>query len=358
MAGQPPSGEDSAPALKTSALHTAPDRRERFAGLRPKVWLEPAFIRTWVIAEPALIVELLRSPHADILDIEGMLGPVERAYRIEFPNLRFAARHLPLFLAGDIHAARRRIFSKYLAGRLTALEAALPELIARQLGPLRGTGRTELVSDVTGPLVREINSILVQCPVPKEINSLDLLDLFALNKSLARFKGLEARTGQAIAFLSRAGEDEELLGCRFTALVMGFETLLTMLTEGITAAFRDHRREADAPVTLPADPIETGVPLSYRRASADFELAGHAFKAGDLFRLQLQTLGYSTRAAERTRIFGAGEHSCVGKQVSLRIWTQLKQSFDALAVRGHVRSCEIMPSHYLLRHGSVHIEVF
>lgn len=344
--------------MRTSALHTAPDRRARFAALTPKVWLETSPFRTWVIGEPALIVEVLRSPHAGILHIEAMLDAVERAYRISFPNVRFAARHLPLFLAGGAHAARRRIFSKYLAGRLVELEKRLPELVARHVDPLRNAGQVDVVSAITGPLVRDLTSVLAGRTVPQEINSLALLDLFALNKSLARFKDLELRTARAIAFLAGEEEDEELLGCRFTALVMGFETLLAMLTEGIVTAFRDRSTAVTGHVELPETPIETGVPVSYRQAAVDFELGEYAFRTGDLLRLQLQTLGYSGRAPESERIFGAGEHACVGKMVSLRIWTHFKQSFDALGIRGCVRTCETAPSHYLLRHNSVLIEVF
>ena len=40
--------------MKTSQLHLAPDRRERFAALASKAWLETALLRTWVIAEPVV----------------------------------------------------------------------------------------------------------------------------------------------------------------------------------------------------------------------------------------------------------------------------------------------------------------
>ena len=344
--------------MKTSELHIAPDRLERFAGIEPKVWLEASFLRTWVIAEPGLIVKLLRSRHATILNVDDMIGAIERAYGVEFPNVRFAARYLPLFLEGEVHAEQRRSSSRYLAGRMADLEDHLPGLVERHLRPLRERGRVELISEVTGPLVRDITSIFVERPVTEEIGSLNLLDLFALNKSLRRFMDLDRRTGKAIEFLAAGDQDEQLLGSRFSALSMGFETLLTMLTEGLHLAFRSNPGDAVDHIVLPSFPVETGVPISYRRALTDFEMAGHAFKAGDLFRLQLQTLGYSAREEDRKWIFGAGAHSCVGKQISLRIWAQLKQAFDALHVRGRVNSYDLAPSHYLIRHNSVDIEVF
>lgn len=344
--------------MKTSQLHIAPDRQDHFAGLSPKVWLESSFLRTWVIAEPALITKLLRSRNAVILSVDEMINSIERAYGVEFPNVRFAARHLPLFLEGDIHAERRGSFSRYLAGRLAELEKHLPELVERHLQPLRKKGPVELVSRITGPLVRDINSIFVQRPLTEEIGSLDLLDLFALNKSLRRFKDLDLRVGKALEFVAAGDECEALLGCRFSALTMGFETLMSMLTEGLHVAFRDQPADTGGHVVLPVFPIETGVPISYRRAESDFEMAGYAFKAGDLLRLQLQTLGYSAHTEDNKWIFGAGTHSCVGKQASLRIWKDLKHAFDSMNVRGRISSSELAPSHYLVRHKFVHVEVF
>jgi hypothetical protein len=139
---------------------------------------------------------------------------------------------------------------------------------------------------------------------------------------------------------------------------MGFETLMTMLSEGLCSAFREEPGASGGDATLPAYPIETGVPISYRRAVANFEMSGHEFKEGDLFRLQLQTLGYVPRDEDREWIFGAGTHSCVGKQASLRIWAELKRAFDAIRARGRISSYELAPSHFLVRNKRVQIEVF
>ncbi len=340
--------------MRTSEFHLAANRRQHFAALEPKVWLETSLLRTWVIADPQVIAKVLRSRHAVILSVEEFIDSIERAYDVTFPCVRFAARHLPLFLEGDIHAERRRSFSRYLASRMAELERHLPDLVAGRLEPFRRKGVVDLVSEVTGPLVRDINSIFVERQVTEEIGALNLLDLFALNKSVRRFKDLEERVGRAIAFLAAEGEDEDLLGSRFSALTMGFETLMTMLTEDLHTAFHDHAGDR---VRLPDYPIETGVPLSYRRAGSDFEMGGYAFKAGDLLRLQMQTTGYSGRRADRETMFGAGTHSCVGKQASLRIWNALKQAFDAMEVRGRVKASELVPSHYMVRHSFVHVEV-
>jgi hypothetical protein len=241
---------------------------------------------------------------------------------------------------------------------LMDLEGRLPALAERHLRPLGGKGGIEIVSEITVPLVRDITAVLVGRPLSAATDSLDLLDLFALNKSLARFKDLERRVGQAMEFLEAGKDGDELLGNRFTALVMGLETLKALLTEGLRTAFAQESGVNGGLAILPARPIETGVPISYRRVGSDFVMAGHHLARGDLLRLQLQTLGYISRHADREWIFGAGAHSCVGKQASLRIWQEVKSVFDAMMVRGRVISYTLAPSHYLVRHSAVHVEVF
>ena len=343
--------------MKSTELHLAPDRRHRYARLEPKIWLESSLLRTWVVAEPSVIVHLLRDPRTVILSVAEMMDAIEHAHGIAFPNVRYAANHLPLFLEGNGHAEQRRRFSRYLAGRVPDLERVLPDLMERHLGAFKNRGTVDLLSDVMEPLVHDINELLVGQDLPAEIGALYLLDLFALNKSVSRFKDLDTRTARALQCLRTRDSDETSVADRFTALVMGFETLMTMLVEGLVSAFSAASEDTGDRATLPAHPVETGVPISYRRVNADIELSGLEFKAGDLLRLQLQTLGYVPRAVDRTWIFGAGVHSCVGKQVSLRIWSELRRAFDAMLLKGRLRSYELVPSHYLVRHKSVVVEV-
>jgi hypothetical protein len=98
--------------------------------------------------------------------------------------------------------------------------------------------------------------------------------------------------------------------------------------------------------------------VSHRRAKSDFSIGEHSFARGDLIRLQMQSLSYSDRAENHKFIFGAGAHSCLGKQVSLRIFEAVKREFDGLAISGRIVDHQITPSHYIIYHKSVHIEVF
>jgi cytochrome P450 len=129
-----------------------------------------------------------------------------------------------------------------------------------------------------------------------------------------------------------------------------------MLTESIATALRDGAMTASG-VKLPEFPVETGVPVTFRRAKADFDMDGHAIAAGDLIRLQLQSFGYSAALEDHKFIFGAGMHSCVGKQLSLRIWDHFKREFDALGLKARIARYELFPSHFIILHKLVELEV-
>ena len=92
-------------------------------------------------------------------------------------------------------------------------------------------------------------------------------------------------------------------------------------------------------------------------AAEDFSVGPHSFRAGDLIRLQLQPFGYAKDAAVQTLMFGAGMHSCVGKQISLRVWAQLRAQFNALSVMARHIHTEHERSHFIALYKSVKIEV-
>ena len=71
----------------------------------------------------------------------------------------------------------------------------------------------------------------------------------------------------------------------------------------------------------------------------------------------MQTLGYSEQPALKAAIFGAGIHSCVGKQLSLKIWSHLKDSFNGLGLRAEITEYELVPSHFFAHYRSVKIKV-
>jgi hypothetical protein len=343
------------PALmKFYELHSAEDRHAVLARLSPRVWRENELLPMWLVADPALIVQILRSPLTAPSELNDVLKAVEAKHGVQFPNVDYACRVLPLLLRDDVHAELRRPFATFLAGRLAELDAQLPDFVKSCLAPLDRKGRLDIVAEAINPLVQRIFSILLRSRMPAEILTLHVSDVLSFKTIVSHLRNLDTRIAKALACLRTTTRDEEEVGWKFICLVFGIDTLATMLTESVVVALR----AGDGVAKLPEFPIETGVPVAHRRVMSDLTIGGHAFAKGDLIRLQMQVLGYSSTAENHKFIFGAGAHSCVGKQLSLRVWEAFKREFDGLDISGRVVDYQTIPSHYTIFHKSVQIEVF
>lgn len=342
--------------MKSYQLHSVDNRRALFAQLSPPNWLENDLLRAWVVTDPAAILRVFRSPLAVVSSLTEVLKAIRENYGTELPNVAYACGVLPLLVADEAHPAARKGFATFLAARLAELEGELSELSKACLSPLSCPGRVDIVSEVVDPFIHRVFSVFLQCDLPPEFLAMHVGDILSFNTNLARLRSLEARIAGTLEFLRATTPNEADIAWKFTCLVFGLDSLAMMLTESIVTAVRDASDDR-AGVRLPQFPIETGVPVTFRRAKSDFDMDGCAFKAGDLIRLQLQAFGYSEQAEHRNFIFGAGMHSCVGKQLSLRIWDSFKREFDRLDLKARIADYQLMPSHFIILHKLVEVDV-
>ena len=341
--------------MKSYALHTAQNRQALFADLPKKVWLETDLLRVWVVADPQICLEALRSPALAVPDTIAILEQFEARLGCTFEHVRTANSNVLVLLRGSAHAELRNALARFLADALRRLERKLPEMMSAALQPLRTTGLVDLYRQVTHPLIAAIISEMIGLEVTPDIQDLMLGDILTANKSPVRLHQLNADYGKALDFLSQSSQDTVEIACKLNCLTFGFDSLTMALMENMIAACRD--RAAGQPAELPQYPVETGVSVTFRRALRDCRFGSHQFAAGDLVRLQLQPLGYSGQRELKEAIFGAGPHSCVGRQISLRVWSHLAQAFNALGLRAEIETYDLIPSHFIARYHSVKIKV-
>ena len=343
--------------MKSYQLHSAPDRHSIFAELAPTVWREHDVLRMWVVADPRLIQQILRSPEAELLDLGSILAAVKARFGVELANIEYACSVLPVLVQEDVHVSVRRQFAAFLSGRLAELDAQLPGIVKSSLAPLRGKGRIDIIGQVINPLIQKVFSIFLKSEMPAEFLTLHVTEVLSFKAMVTHLKRLDARIGIVLSHLRATTADEEEVGWKFTCLVFGLHTVAMMLVESLITALRGGQGTGQAAAKLPDFPVETGVPVSHRRAKADFEVEGHKFEAGDFIRLQMQALGYSPSSEDHKYIFGAGAHACLGKHVSLRIWDTFRREFDAIGLKARVIDYRLAPSHYIIFHELVQIEV-
>lgn len=343
--------------MKSYQIHSAEDRHAVFAGGAPGIWREDDLLRMWVVTDAGLVVRILRSPFTAISDLNEVLAAVKAKYGVELPNVDYACGVLPVLVQDDVHPTIRRSFATFLAGRLTELDTRLPGLVKSCLAPLACKGSVNIVAQVVNPLIQKIFSIFLKSDMPSEFLTIHVTEILSFKAMVSHLRNLDARIAKTLSYLQATTPDQEEIGWKFICLVFGVDSVAMMLAESLVTALRGTDPACSA-ARLPEFPVETGVPVSHRRAKTDFEIDGHKFAAGDLLRLQMQSLGYSQLAENRKFIFGAGAHSCLGKQVSLRIWEAFRREFNALNVKARVVDYRLTPSHYIIFHDSVQVEVF
>jgi hypothetical protein len=335
-------------------LETSLGRRAYYQGLDEKVWLENQLLRTWMVADAELIGDLLRANDLTLPGLDAMITHIERRAGKSLASLRRAIALIPIMHAGEPHANLRRALAVYLAEKVSLAQTTLPSIIEDALMPLRSSRWIDIHEQVIAPLIKQFISFLVGTPVPNEILALRLDLVLNHSKSPSLIIDLDRRFAEAFRFLEPLCKDETDLACKLCCVIFGSETLLMMLIESILYAVSVANGK---PATLPDFPPETGVPLTWRYAAKDMAIGGCPVHAGDSVKLRLQATAYSEKPEIKNLIFGAGPHSCVGKQISLVFWQMFSSAFNALQLHAKVGKYDAISEPHMIRYRKVEIEI-
>lgn len=333
---------------------TSLDRRRYFANLNEKVWLENSFLRAWSVADPERIGELLRSPDMSLPGLDQMITHIENRSGKTLTNLRRATALIPIMHAGETHAQLRRALAVFLADKGNVAPTVLSDIIEQNLKPFQTRGIVDIYSDVASPLIHQFISFLVDKSIPPEILALRIDVVLNHTKSPSLIFDLEQRFAAMFTFLEPDCKDESELACKMCCILFGSETLLMMLIESILHAISG---TGDSPLTLPDFPLETGAPLTWRYVQKDVTMDGCPLRAGDTVKLRLQAAGYSDKTAFKNLIFGAGLHSCIGKQITIVLWEHFSRAFNALKLHAKAGKYVAIVNPEMIRYQKVEIEI-
>lgn len=329
--------------------------RQFFSGLSTKIWLESELIRSWTVADAELFADILRSPDMELPGMGSVIAHIENRTGQRFENLHTASRLIPVMMEGAEHATLRRALAVYLSAKTLQAEHQLPNLVKDTLKPFQIRSRFDVYHDVVRPLIHQFISQLVGKAVTQDLIDLRLDLILLANKSPVHLRDLDRRFGVAIDFLKSDCLDEIELACKICCITFGSETLCMMLVESMLSAIDASSLLKTA--KLPIFPVETGVPQTWRRVTKDTAIAGQNLRAGDIVKLQLQAAGYANRPPLNNLIFGAGVHSCIGKQVTLALWEKFSTAFNDLRIHGRVGKYVAMIEPHMIRYEKAEIEI-
>jgi cytochrome P450 len=94
------------------------------------------------------------------------------------------------------------------------------------------------------------------------------------------------------------------------------------------------------------------VPFVERIVAEPFEYQGTTFRQGERIRILLQSFQYSGNPADRMRLFGAGIHACLGRQLSLEIWSLVTNRLAKIDARVDIRDYTLRDDDYVFAYPS------
>jgi hypothetical protein len=228
------------------------------------------------------------------------------------------------------------------------------------LQPLQYEGELEIVSQILEPLILSVTETLTDIPLAIAAGCRTVSTIFDKSIGPRKRRRIDAELGQmraAIVCKLGASTTEDAIGLRLALSILGRDTLLGTLGESLYSVLHDNQGHRLNEIAYPQIPPETGVPYIERIAVKSLCEQQTQFNAGDRLRIYLQAFAYSGSSVHQPKIFGVGNHLCLGKALSLALWNGITSSLSRIPLYADVVSHDLRkddyvflcPSHLLVR---------
>jgi cytochrome P450 len=309
------------------SLPTRPDRAAVFAAARG----EPPFfderLKLWVVLDHQTVSALLLDERLIAPELGPALSALEARYGITLPNLRWVANELPLVLNGATHKRARGGLAKILSGDRKSggsWREPVRDIVRSRLAK---AGSIELVRDLLLPIIEAVFGTLAH--IDASFEPLTLTRVFDHYASYAQILAAEEHTGELRRRLSEAGIPAAALGAHAAMIILGKDSLLTSLSEGLIDYLIDSQGRRLDDLSSKEPRLFGGVTVGERIVARAFTSAGARFEEGQRVRLYFQGYGFLDGETERLAMFGAGEHACLGRAHALDVWALLAAEMRA-----------------------------
>ncbi len=304
---------------KFELIHQTSGRFEEYAKLTPIIW-EPG-IDAWVTAEPLVIREILTSQDFAVMDLGATYKIISDQLKINLQPTINVFEKIPLALAGEPHRTARKQMAEILKVKANlAMVAYCSTLDDRLKKAFSGAKRIDISKEVITPAIDDMFRELSGIP-PDDGADVTLSQLFDRRISMNKRKALnEQIVTTSNNIQQHCSEDEKKM--KLAISILGADTLFASICASLTFVLKEHPGIPLSKIDWPKDLPQTGLPYVDRLASKDILLEGKSIKKGDRIRLYLDNL--STEAdAHRKGMFGLGIHSCLGKAICIKAWSEL-----------------------------------
>lgn len=329
--------------LQLVGLHHSPERRKQvFSQPDSHFGFDPA-LQSFATLTPEAALAVLQSESFHAPDFAGFIEGLRSRLKLELPLTVATLRNVPLANEGEIHRILRRDLATLIAGRMPAIQTALPGLVAELLRPIHDLDRVDLVASLTVPLVAAINEILCGTAAPVgEITVSRLLDQLL---AVTARKKLEAGL-QSISENLKDSSSTEVMHA-MVLNVLGADTLAGAMAATLEASLPHDTPMKLADIAFPAELTQTSIPYVGRIAREDTELLGQSFSKGMNLHVYFLPFTDNEKSRDLSKIFGAGRHACIGKRLSLLVWSEITRQLNGIDRRAIITNYRLRQPDYL-----------
>lgn len=337
-------------------LHRDANRDAVLSRLAERPLFFDATLKAWVVSRARDCEALLMSPNL-------LVSPYGPAYEdmarrnpdYAFPNLIFAFKYIPMCLNDEEHKASRRRFAEYIASRKQTMTAIVPQLIERWFGGLQPGQTVELMTEAIEPLVKDVLGALNGTDAEGRALIRSASAVFDRMMGWKRRRELDDELAKMRRLIRKAlgpeGSEEDE-GMRLSLFILGNDALAGSFGESLHRIFVANRGRKLSEINYPTTPTATSVAFVERFVGDAFEYGGVALGKGERLRFMLQSFEYSADPSDRLRMFGAGIHVCLGRQLSLDVWSKLVEKLSRIDARVDVLDYELRDEDYVFTHPS------
>lgn len=287
-------------------------------------------------------IDVLTDSRFDVVDYVARYDALATKLDVDFSSIISALSGIPLCTGRDLHANQRQVVAKLIAQRQEATRAALPKLVARHFACFGRPGMHEIVEEAIIPCVQDVMFLLTGIQLPGDRRESLFSRVFSQVTGIAKRRRMETEVA-ALFDTARAHfpeEDEERLGARVALVILGYDASVGTIACSLHSLF-DERPKLLSELKFEALPSHTGVPYVDRRALEEVDLAGHSWSEGDVARVCLKGFEAADHIADRHRLFGAGEHVCLGRPLFTAFWAEIGRVLRGFSTTGTLVSFEL-----------------
>jgi len=226
---------------------------------------------------------------------------------------------IPLCLRGEAHSKARTRLARRIAEVTPEVDKFVDGELRQFFQRLLTPGKHDVMQEFVLPSVERIIGLTIGLPPELPADTL-ISRLFSQSIGVAKRKRMNAELGALRQRLNRDLPElrPQDIDDRIALCVLGTDALRGTLGCSLQSVFQDGLDERGDRDYMKIPP-RTGVPYIDREAMQPCAFAGQKHAAQTILQGRLQALELRSDK-ERLRFWGFGEHTCLGRRISLQIW--------------------------------------